>query len=117
MKYFFVIFFYLLFACSTGNQTQRKKELWAMIQSQNIDSIIFATEEIRKTHDTSMVNALLYRVDDPRITHQLYYKGKSVYQIKMEALKEITGVSPPGEITYKVDTSIVLFYRKILNHY
>ena len=88
-----------------------------MIQSQNIDSIILATEEIRKARDTSMISALLYRADDPRITHQLVHKGKSVYQIKMEALKEVTGVSPPVEITDEVDTSVVQFYLKILHRY
>jgi hypothetical protein len=114
MKYFFIIFSFAFFACSTRNQTERKRELWMMVQSQNVDSIILATEEIRRAHDTSMVTALLYRANDPRITHQLSHKGKSVYQIKMEALEEITGVSPPVEITYIVDTSIVQFYRKIL---
>ena len=84
-----------------------------MVKSENKSRIIMATEEIRKARDTSMIGALLYAADDPRISHLLSYKGKSVYQIKMEALRDITGIDPPAEITNDIDTAIIQFYLKM----
>ena len=57
-----------------------------------------------------MLIELLKLSDEPRITHHVLHKGMSVYQIKLSALKEITGITPPKEITYKVDSSIINFY-------
>lgn len=83
-----------------------------MVRSEKIGKIVNATEEIRKSRDTTMIGALLYNADDPRLLYFLSYKGKSIYQIKMEALQEITGIAPPHKITDAVDTSIIQFYNK-----
>lgn len=115
MKTMFIVLTCILFACK--DRTERNKELWAMMRSENIGKIVSATEEIRKAHDTSMIEALLYRAEDPRVMTSLSYKGRSVYQIKMEALKEITGLIPPAEITYEVDTSIIQFYHEKFSKY
>lgn len=80
------------------------------MQSDNVDSIIEATLEIQEANDTSMLDAVLYKPDDPRVSHNVFHKGMSVYQVKMLTLKKIIGVNPPGEITYRVDTSIINFY-------
>lgn len=85
-----------------------------MIQSNNPDSIIKATIEIRKAKDTSMISALLYNPYDPRIIHRLGLNGRSVYQIKMEALEIVTGKKPPKKLTYEPDSSIVNFYMQEL---
>lgn len=84
MIYLFCILTF--FSCNNPINADRKKELWAMIESDNPDSIIEATIEIRKSKDKSMVSGLLYNPYDPRITHRVGLKGKSIYQIKMEAL-------------------------------
>jgi hypothetical protein len=39
-----------------------------MIKSNNVDRIVSATIEIQKAKDTSMLYAILYKPDDPRIT-------------------------------------------------
>ncbi|HET7115649.1 MAG TPA: hypothetical protein VFI29_04130 [Hanamia sp.] len=83
-----------------------------MIRSNKVDSIVVATIEIQKVNDSSMLNAILYKPNDPRITQLPFQKGMSVYQIKMTALKQITGITPPIKITYKVDTSIINFYQE-----
>lgn len=83
-----------------------------MVESDNVDKIVEATIEIQKARDTSMIDAILYKPEDPRITHRAFQKGMSVYQIKMTALKQITGIIPPKKITYKVDTSIINFYKE-----
>jgi len=79
-----------------------------MIKSNNVDRIVSATIEIQKAKDTSMLYAILYKPDDPRITQLAFQKGMSVYQIKMTALRQLTGIIPSKKITYKVDTSINL---------
>jgi len=86
-----------------------------MMKSNNVDSIIKAVMEIQEVNDTSMIDALLYKPNDPRITHNLLYKGMSVYQIKMTALKKIINLDPPKPITYEVDTTVIEFYVRSLN--
>jgi len=81
-----------------------------MMQSENMGKILSATEEIRKARDTSMLGALLYGTDDTRVSHLLFFTRKSEYQVKMEALKEITEINTPDGIINDVDTSIIQFY-------
>lgn len=85
------------------------------MKSNNVNYIIAATEEIKNSNDTSMIGALLYKCEDPRITHQIRYKRKSVYQIKLLALAQITGIEPPDEITSEVDTSVISYFKMRLN--
>lgn len=112
MKFLHIFFLVSIFSCNQHFDNKRKKELWSMVQSNNVDRIIKATLEIQKARDTSMIDAILYKAEDPRITHNLFQNGMSVYQIKMSALKQITGFIPPKKITYRVDTSIINFYEK-----
>src|SRR5688500_17989954 len=107
----------VLIGCFEKTGRAKERRVWTMIRSQNVDSIIRATEEIRESRDRSMVYALLYDAFDPRITHNFRCKGSSIYQIKMQALKEVTGVSPPVPIMYEVDTSVVDFYRQYLRQH
>ena len=83
-----------------------------MMKSNNVDCIVTATVEIQKGKNTSMLNAIFYNPDDPRITQLAFQKGMSVYQIKMTALKHLTGITPPHKITYRVDTAIINFYKE-----
>ena len=110
MKYFCICFLFLLVLSCNKISEKRRAELWSMVRSNNVDSIIVATMEIQKGKDSSMINAILYKADDPRITHRPFQKGMSVYQVKMTALKQIINLDPPKKITYQVDTSIINFY-------
>lgn len=113
MKYFYsLIFCLLIYSCNNSLSDKRRLELWSMIRSNNADSIVIATIEIQKANDSSMLDAILYKPNDPRITQLPFQKGMSVYQIKMTALKQITGITPSTKITYKVDTSIINFYQE-----
>ena len=112
LKYYFIFFLcLLLYSCHTLSE-KRNKEIWSMIKSNNVDSIVNGTIEIQKAKNTTMLEAILYKPNDPRITHLAFQKGMSVYQIKMTALKVLIGISPPNKITYKVDTSIINFYKQ-----
>jgi len=103
----------ILFFQSCSHKYDRQK-IWALIKSDSVNSIIEATIEIQEAKDTGMVDALMYKSEDPLITHLSKYKGMSVYQIKMLALKSVTGIAPPKEITYTVDTAVIHFYRRKL---
>ena len=95
-------------SCNSSLNTNEK--LWGMVKSDNVNSIIDATLEIQKTKNKSMMDALLYKPADPRITHRLKYYGMSIYQIKMLSLEILTEIKPPKEITYIPDSSIINFY-------
>lgn len=99
-----------------GWQGGRSELLWVRCNS-GYDRIIEAILEIQEANDTSMLDAMLYKADDPRITHNVFHKGKSVYEVKMLALKRITGVNPPSEITYREDTAIINFYIEKVKEY
>jgi hypothetical protein len=106
--YFFCIV--MFFSCSYPTDDKRREIQWKMMRSNNIDEIMEATLQIQRAQDTAMLDAIFYRCDDPRVTHNINRKGMSVYQVKMNALKQLTGISPPKQISYKVDTSIINFY-------
>lgn len=112
--YRIILLFLVVQSCMQTSGSRKKELLWQMVKSNNIDSIIDATIEIQKAKDTSMIDAILYNSDDPRITNRLEYKGFSVYQIKMQSLRMITGIKPPKQVTYNVDTSIINFYKNTL---
>lgn len=94
-----------------------REELWSMIKSGNQNKIIIATAEIQKRKDTSLLNALMFNSDDARVSHLFEFYGKSVYQIKMEAAVELTGIYPPKIITKNPDSSIISFYSSIAENF
>ena len=115
MKLFFNYSFLsamLIIQSCTSPKKYSKEQLWTTTKSNNVDSIIISTIEIQKAKDLSMIDAVIYNSDDPRVIRLLKYKGMSVYQIKMLTIKFMTGITPSKEITYEVDTAIVNFYKK-----
>jgi len=116
-----LIIFILLpcfYACNTNHSVKMQRdELWSMIRSGNQNEIIIAIDEIHKRKDTVLLDAILFNADDARISHLLNFFGKSIYQIKMEAIMDITGVKPPKVITNKPDSSIINFYSNIVENF
>ena len=62
-----------------------------------------------------MLRVFFENAYDERITHNAEYYGESIYQIKMSAISSMTGIEPPKKITYIPDSSIVYFYKKIVD--
>ncbi len=105
-------------SCNTEHiSNMNRDELWSMIRSSNQNKIIIATTEIQNRKDTTLLDAILFNSDDARISHLLKFYGKSVYQIKMEAAMELTGIDPPKMITGNPDSSIILFYSQIAENF
>lgn len=106
-----VICLFIITSCKNSQDT--KEHLILMLRSGNKDSIINAASIISEIKDTSMISYLLENAADPRISHRLNYKGMSVYQIKMNTIKSLTGISPEVEITYKPDSTVIGFYNRL----
>ena len=81
----------------------------AYIGSDNVDSMIIGYYLIQ-SGDVQYIPEIMNEPFDGRETFMLDYKGKSVYEAKMNAMKRLSGENPPTEITYAPDTLIVNFY-------
>jgi hypothetical protein len=99
------------FHCSAGNHCDSVR-VDTLLRSENPGHLIEAFYLIGECRDTSRLASIFQDAMDPRITHFLHFKGISVYQSKMVALKRISGLAPPVEITYQPDSSILRFYYK-----
>ena len=81
-----------------------------LISSNEPDSLIEGFSMVGDYKMEEYVPRIFEHIDDPRISHHLHFKGLSVYQSKVSALKKISGLEPPRRITYKPDTLIINFY-------
>ncbi len=74
---------------------------------------MLACKLIYESHDSTLVKELFHNIYDGHISHNLRYKGMSVYQVKVATLRRISGIAPPRKIDYRVDSTVVEFYRKL----
>lgn len=105
-RLFIFISFGLLFCCSCGQKKYQKVDLL----SDDIVKIDKACFELGEAKDTSAVRLLLNHIKDPRITHNLHFKGASVYQCRIGALRKISGLDFEKKITHEIDTNAINFY-------
>ena len=66
-----------------------------------------------ETGDKKFVPYLLKDANNPRMSTDLHYKGISVYESKMGALRKIYGKEPPVPITSDVDSTVIKFYTNL----
>lgn len=99
---------FLAFALSCADRSATNIDL--LIRSSEPDDLIMGFYLIGESKDTKYVNELFHNVNDPRISHDLRFYGMSVYQSKMAALRNMSGLEPPKRITYKPDSVIISFY-------
>lgn len=84
-----------------------------MLNSNDVEKIIEASDYIGKNKDTNLVADLLKNSLDPRISHNIRYYGMSVFKVKMSVMKNLTSINPPKQISYKPDSLIFEFYYNI----
>lgn len=101
-----------LIAFALGCDSYSRKEVDRLLESDRPGDLVKAYYLIGEKKDTLYIPTILQNASDPRITHDVEFKGNSVYQSKMTALKKISGLTPPRQITYKPDTLVIQFYRK-----
>lgn len=110
MKVILSITLGLIFIAMSCN-AQKNKKIETLLKSEDATDIILGNYLIGEAHDSSYVWRLLSNTDDSRISHDVRFKGMSVYQSKMVAIKKISNLSPPSPINYKPDSIIINFYN------
>ena len=108
-RYLFVIIV-LLFLCKCKSENNKISEL---LRSTQKDDIIYGAFLASNSNNEDFVPLLLKDANDIRSTTMLKFKGKSVYQEKMIALKKIYKISPPRKITMDPDSVIINYYDSI----
>jgi len=108
-KLILIGFMLFVVACS-NKESYNRKEVEKLISSDDPSDLVNGYFQIGEHQDTTFLLQLTLDMYDPRITHEAKFKGMSVYQSKMIALKKISGLNPPIEISYSPDSTIVNFY-------
>lgn len=111
-KYRFFILTLLFLLAASCNKEQKIERL---LNSEDKQDLIEGAFEAGETGNKKFIPLLLKNANDPRITHNLRFKGMSVYQSKMNALKKILKQQPTVAITYKPDSTVIKFYTKATN--
>ncbi len=107
-----MLFLLLLLSCHQ-HLSKERKEIMRLISSNTAIEIVEGYYWVGETKDTFFVKDIFIEPADPRISHHLNFKGMSVYQAKMGAMRKITGVDPPAQITNKPDTALINFYLQV----
>ena len=108
-RFFLIIPFLLillLFNCDNICETDIKK----LINSENVNDLVKGNYIIGECGKDNYIEHLFENVEDNRISHEYKFYGISVYQSKIVALKKLSGLNPPKEITSEIDTTIINFY-------
>lgn len=110
-KPFLIFFLALIFSCNDDMSDTKTVQILkeSPNQSKITDKYLDACSKINQG-DTVFVEFLLKDLKNVATTHNYKFKGITVYQAKMNALRRISGLEPPRKITYKYDQDIVDFY-------
>jgi hypothetical protein len=114
MKYIIAIVILSALACS--NRRYSKEEIMNALTGRNKDSIIAAVKQVAKTNDTSYIRFLLVNADDIRISHKKSSYGRSIYSLRMNAIKSITGKSPNVPISDAPDSTVIKYYQELFSN-
>lgn len=117
IKYFIL---FLFVSCNNGNNKKTNPdEIRNLIYNMNVNKIVEGNFIIGEEKQIIFIKDLLINADDNRISHHYRFKGISVYQSKMIALKKISGMNPPNLIKSKSDSVVIKFYYNwaIKNNY
>jgi len=102
----------ILVACK-----QSDSDIKVLLQSKSIENRIEGAYKAGKSGKKEFIPYLLKNADDPSRSTDLLFKGYSVYQEKMIALKKLTKRDPPVKITRDPDSTVIRFYTEIANGY
>lgn len=98
--------FFVVITSSCNND----KNIIELLDSKNTDDIIMGANKAGSSRKIKFIPYILANAADWRMSTSLNFKGTTVYQAKMEALKKIFKQSPSTQITYKPDSAIIKFY-------
>jgi len=120
MKNQFVTLLLMLMLISFFNLScsfnKNKEDVTMLLKSNNLSDKMNAYYIIGENRDANYIDSLLTNLDDPRISNNLRYKGMSIYQCKIEALKKISKKNPPNEINNRPDSTNIKYYLSWASH-
>jgi len=102
------VFVILLMSC---NNKKSEQDVDSLINSKDVNQVVEGIFIIGEEKNVHYVDFLLKNLDDVRVSNHYKFKGISVYQSKMIALKKISNQAPPEKITYKKNQTIIDFYK------
>lgn len=91
-------------SCNSDSRIER------LLRSDGVSDNVIGAIKAGKKGKHKFIPLLLKDAADWSTSTHISYKGVSVYQAKMNALKEIFKKSPPEEITMDPDSNIIKFY-------
>ncbi len=106
-------FLFSIVITSSCNSDERTVNL---LKSHSKDDKILGANRAGESGKKKFIPLLLENADDPRTSTNFRFKGVSVYQAKMNALKKILKLDPPGWITADPDSQIIVFYSQFINN-
>jgi hypothetical protein len=84
-----------------------------LLNSSDKEDVILGAYKAGESSDIKFVPLLLQNANDPRISTNIQFKGISVYQAKMGAVRKILKQDPPVALSYKPDSTIIIFYTQL----
>ncbi|WGK94875.1 MULTISPECIES: hypothetical protein [Flavobacterium] len=88
----------------------KDKEICKLLNSNEKDEIIEGAFEAANSGDSKYIPLLLKNANDARRSTNLKFKGYSVYQAKMLAIKRISKKEPSRIISRKPDSLVIKYY-------
>lgn len=108
------LIFILIFFVSTSCNSDAK--IIQLLNSKTKEDVILGAYKAGKSGNKKFIPLLLKNADDSRRSTNIRFIGITVYQAKMEALKDILKKDPPIEISYKTDSLVIKFYIVLSKH-
>jgi len=90
---------------------QNKKRIYSLLNSNDKNDVIIGAYLAGESGKKEFAPLLLKNAWDERTSTNIQFKGFTVYQEKMIALKKIYKKDPPNVITYMPDSSVIHFLR------
>jgi len=96
---------------------QSDKHIISLLRSKDFNDRIEGACKAGESGKVEFIPYLLENANDPATATSLEFKGFSVYQEKMLAIKDILNIKPPVTITRDPDSVIIKFYTKAASKY
>jgi hypothetical protein len=112
-----IIFFFLAIAITScfkfKEDNENRKYINSLLRSTNSCDIIKANFLIGRLRDSSYLDTLfkdIYNIES--CSGNIHFKGMSIYQSKIGALRKIIGIDSILNVNYEPDSNIVKHMRK-----
>lgn len=98
----------LLYLCISCNSS--RDEIFKLLHSENKEDLILGAYKAGESRNKDYIQLLLNNANDERRSINIRFKGITVYESKMIALKKVFEKTPPVKITDAPDSNVIRFY-------